>query len=357
MGAVILAVAAQLERHRSAAEIARDKDSLCVLPLSTIPMQTRSLREARLIKDERLVGVVELFSDESTGSGRVKIEALAREFAWSQDPAHPDLAMLRGLSRLPSYDVYSLRVLLRDLDIQVDNVDDLRLSAQTSRDLTSYMSTFTRPLIQQVYGGGDIAIKDFSDIIALFRQPNVQLARQKLGRLADRLGISLEEVPKFLEDFGDIFLSLSYYKSYLDRIEPRVQAFIVGFDVLRDSHELRQNRLLMKTCDGLEAKLSEMTTDMSSRFQNFYCETENMWTDVCAQSFRRVEMLIASHHTTIGGVLCALETKMNAWDARFPDADTGGPVKRAEFIMTDMRQGLENIRRIENNLPIAATLG
>ena len=164
-------------------------------------------------------------------------------------------------------------------------------------------------------------------------------------------------MPKFLEDFGDIFLSLSYFKSYLDNIEPRVRTFIVGFDVFRNSHELRQNRLLMNTCDGLETKFGELTMEMSSRFQNFYRETEDMWTDICPLSFRRVEMLIASHHTTIGGVLCALGTKMNAWDARFPDADTGGPVKRAEFIMTDMRQGLENIRRIENNLPIAATLG
>lgn len=352
-----MAVAARLERQKSAEEFAREKDSLYVLPLSTIPLKTKSLRQARLIKDERLEGVVELFSGEGTGSGRVKIDALAREFAWSQDPAHPDLAMLRRLSRLPSYDVYSLRVLLRDLDIRVDNVDDLRLSAQTSRDLTSYMSTFTRPLIRQVYGDGDVAIKDFGDIVGLFRQPNLQLARQKLGRLADRLGISLEEVPKFLEDFGDIFLSLSYYKSYLDNIEPRVRTFIVGFDVFRNSHELRQNRLLMNTCDGLEAKLGELTTEMSSRFQNFDRETEDMWTDVCALSFRRIEMLIASHHTTIGGILCALGTKMNAWEARFPDTDTGGPVKRAEFIMTDMRQGLDNIRRIEHNPPIAATLG
>jgi len=40
-------------------------------------------------------------------------------------------------------------------------------------------------------------------------------------------------------------------------------------------------------------------------------------------------------------VLCALSVKMNAWSSRFPHRQVGGPMKWADFISTDMRQGLE----------------
>ena len=71
----------------------------------------------------------------------------------------------------------------------------------------------------------------------------MDLARQKLELLSEKLGLTLFEVPNFLEDFADIFLSLSYYRSYLDNIQPKVGAFIAGFEDIRNSYELRQNRL------------------------------------------------------------------------------------------------------------------
>lgn len=56
--------------------------------------------------------------------------------------------------------------------------------------------------------------------------------------------------------------------------------------------------------------------------------------------------MIESYHTTIGGVLCALSVKMSAWHELFPRDSVGGPVKRAEFIMLEMRQGIEEVRAI-----------
>ncbi len=328
-------------RQESEDEFEHEKDSLYVLPLSMIPLETKGLRRTRLVKNVQLRGMVEVFSDRSAGSGQIEVDDLAKEFDWPEDP--PDLARLRELSLLPSYDVYSLRILLRHLDIQVNDVDDLRLSPQKNRELSSYMRVFTGPLIQQVYGDNDVSTKDFNHIIDLFKHPNVQLARQKLERLAEKLGISLVEVPKFLEDFGDIFLSMCYYKSYLDNIQPKVSAFIVDLEYIRDSYELRQNRLLMKACDGLEQKFIDLTSEITGRFENFYRSTEDMWANISAEHFRRVEALITSHHTTIGGGLCALGCKINGWEKTFPKANDHGLFKRAEFIMTEMRQGLENV--------------
>ena len=54
----------------------------------------------------------------------------------------------------------------------------------------------------QVYGD-DEAINEFSDVIALFSQPDVSKAREKLNTLAERLGVDLGRIPKFLQDYGD----------------------------------------------------------------------------------------------------------------------------------------------------------
>ena len=333
----------------------REKDSLYLLPLSMIPLETRALQRARLIKNAQLRGVVEFFSDASTGSGQVEVDDLAAVFDWPGVPVHPDLARLRELSRLSSFDVYSLRILLRDLNIKVENVEHLKLSAEKNRELTSYMRVFTGPLIREVYGDTDLSIRDFSDIINLFKQANVELARQKLEHLSQKLGLTLFEVPKFLEDFADIFLSLSYYRSYLDNIQPKVEIFVAGLKDFRNSYELRQNRPLMKTCDQLEESFNDLTLQITGQFESFDRSTGDMWKNISAERFRRVEALITSYHTTIGGVLCALGAKMNAWEEKFPTG-AGGLLKRADFIMTDMRLGLENIRQFENSAPMMAQL-
>ncbi len=335
----------------------REKDSLYVLPLSTIPLENKGLQRARLVKNVQLRGVVELFSDQGTGSGQIEVADLGKVFDWPKDAEQQDLARLLELSRLPSYDVYSLRILLRDLDIEVNNVDDLRLSPGKNQELTAYMRTFTGPLIRQVYGAADVSVKDFGDIINLFRQADAEFARHKLERLARMLGISLFEVPKFLEDFGDIFLSLSYYKSHLDDIQPKVDAFLVNLNDFRTSREMSQNRLLMTTCDDLEARLNGLNSEITNRFEGFFHSAEDMWTDISAARFRRVEALITGYHTAVGGVLCALGSKMNAWEERFPRSDGGGLWKRAEFITTHMRQGLEYMEMFQDNAPPLTQFG
>lgn len=84
--------------------------------------------------------------------------------------------------------------------------------------------------------------------------------------------------------------------------------------------------------------------------------TKDFWNDISAKRFERVKNLIESYHTTIGGALCALSVKIDAWHTLFPSKDFGGPVKRAEFIMSEMKQGNENIKKIEVSAPMLAGL-
>jgi len=330
-----------------------DMDSLFILPLSIIPLKTPALRQARLVKNAHLHSVIELFSDVQTGSGQVAIEDLGKLMNWPPEEDHPDHLVVRKLATLHSYDVFSLRIMLRRIGVQVNDQKALQLSAE---ELTAYMTQFTRPLIAEIYGGEDVKVERFEDVVQLFRDPDVRRARQRLQQMADALGIDILEVPQFLENYGDIFLSLSYYKQCLDRLAPLLDNFIESMYEFRKNYQLRQDQNLMKSCEMIETTINELTAAITGRFENFERSTRAMWDNISAARFQRVKELIEAYHVTIGGVLCGLTVKMNAWARLFPRPTAGGPVKRSEFIMTDIRQGLDNITKIEDSAPMLASL-
>lgn len=329
-----------------------DRDSLHILPLSIIPLQTPALTRARMIKNVRLESVVELFGDVNTGSGQIDIEDLPRAFGWSETEVHPDLAVIRKLALLPSFDMYSLRILFREHGIRINDCTALRLSARKNAELTEYMTRFTRPLIIHVYGAsGDWSIHSFEDLVALFRDPDVKKALSKLKIMAARLEIRVDQVPVFLEDYGDIFLSLSYYRQALDSIEPTVAGFATVIGHLREHWQLRKDQNLMKTLAMMQDMLETMMIRLKGRFTVFDRSTADLWSNVSAARFRKVQDLITSYHTTIGGILCVLTVKMDAWNRMFPNKETGGPMKRADFIFTEMRPGFDKILKIEQLAP------
>ena len=338
---------------QESAEISNvDRDSLHILPLSILPVETKALKKARLIKNARLESVVEFFDDLHSGSGQVEIEALGGQFDWPETPSHPDLILMRKLGQLPSYDVYSLRILLRQHGIDVDNVGSLKLSAEKAQELKDYMTTFTHPLIMEIYGDSDVDIQNFADIVALFREPDIKKAREKLEVMAGKLDIKLQEVPRFLEDYGDIFLSFSYYRQCLDQVGPVIEEFLKSLKEIRGNWQLKSDANLIKTCERMDSIFNKLLATITHRFETFDRSTKDMWDNITAERFRQVEELIGSYHTTIGGELCSLGVKMNAWHRLFPTPDSGGPVKRSEFIMSDMKQGIEKIRLIERSAPV-----
>ena len=348
-----MATVAELESVRDLSEDGdEDRDSLHVLPLHIIPFETPAVKRARLVKNARLQSMVEFFKDEKAGSGQMEISQVGAEFGWEPNTPNPDWTILRKLGRLPSLDVYSLRVSLREHGIPVNNFSELRLSASKGRELTSYMTSFTRPLMLEIYGGDGMKIESFEDVLALFMDPDVEKARQKLKMMARKLEIKVEDIPRFMEDYGDIFLSLSYYRKALDQITPIAKGFLESLEELRDNWQLKSDPGLMQACDLMESAVKRHFSALNRRFHNFDRETKDMWSEITAQRFRRVERMIESYHTNIGGVLCAMTLKMNAWASLFPNKSSGGLRRRAEFIMSEMRQGMETIQMVEESTPL-----
>ena len=256
--------------------------------MSILPLENSGLKRARLIKNVRLNSVIELFKDKDSGSGQIEIEDLPAEFGWSMADPPADMVMLRKIGNLPSYDVYSLRISLREMDVTVNDVEALRLSDDMNKELTSYMTDFTRPLIMEIYGDSDVEIQDFSDVIKLFRSPDVKEALEKIRTMSAKLNIKPEEIPRFMEDYGDIFLSLSYYRRCLDAIEPVITEFLEAMDGLRDNYQFKNDQNLLRTMDMMESTINELMAAITGRFENFERGTKHMWDNISAERFRKV---------------------------------------------------------------------
>lgn len=331
-------------------DLDHQRDSLHILPLSTMPVEHPFIKRALMIKNARLDSVIEMFNDTGgAGSGQRDVDAIAKDF-YKGKISHPDVILLNKLASLNSYDVYSLRILLRANDIKVNEQEALRLSAEKTKALGSYMKSFTRPLLMEVYGS-EANIESFDDVVRLFRDPDVKKAREKLNLMASKLGIEITGIPKFLEDYADIFLSLSYYRECLDSIQPVIEDFLAELKELRKNFQLKNNPMFMTTCQQMDNVFTNVTAAIVGRFENFDRGTKDMWQNISADRFRRVEAMITAYHTTIGGVLCALSVKMAAWQKLFPRRNVGSPPRKAEFIMSEMRHGLEKMMQIERSAP------
>jgi hypothetical protein len=323
-----------------------DRDTLHTLALKYMPLEKDTLKQARMIKNSQLESVVELFRDREVGSGQMEVERLPKEYSNEALPVG-DLKLLRRLALMPSYDVYSLRVTLRNEGIKIENQEALRLSPAKTKELSDYMKAFTRPLLMQVYGEDGVKIETFEDVVALFRDPDVEKARHRLNVMASKLGIDIFTIPRFLEDYADIFLSLSYYKQCLEKVSPSVYEFFDSLKELRKSHQMRNNAQLMAACKDMEGTFNDLLTTVTGRIESFDRNTKAMWNNLSAERFRKIESVIKTFHTMMGGILCALTLKMDAWVALFPNSRTGAPGRRADFILNDLKHGMKKIREIQ----------
>ncbi len=142
-------------------------------------------------------------------------------------------------------------------------------------------------------------------------------------------------------------MSLSYYRHCLDRLEPYFSACLDSLRPIRKHFQLMQDANLMRTCDLVEESINSVCASITGRLESFERRTQQMWSNISQDEFNSVKSMIERYHVTIGGALCGLTVKMNTYARMFPHARAGGPVKRADFMVTEMMQGIDMIRDIE----------
>ena len=81
-----------------------------------------------------------------------------------------------------------------------------------------------------------------------------------------------------------------------------------------------------------------------------------MWDKVSASRFRKVESLVPSYHLSMGGVLCGLSVKIDAWSQEFPNKKSSGAARKAAFILSEMKQGIDNLHDVKDDESINSLL-
>ena len=175
-------------------------------------------------------------------------------------------------------------------------------------------------------------------LINQFTTPDKKAALKNLKMMADKLQIQLQEVPRFLEEYADIYLPIAYGRDCLNALIPKIVDFGDAMEEFRNNYELSKDKHLMRSIYFINDTLTDVTTSVVSRFESFDRASESMWDNITAESFAKVKNMVRNHHVLVGTILCSLTVKINGWNDVVETH--GGLLRRADFVRSDMMQGM-----------------
>jgi hypothetical protein len=314
-----------------------------------MPFVSSVLRSARLIKNARLETTVEIHSDPLSGSLRIAPEAVS-EFT---ETTPRDQDIINSLAGLHSFDVYSLRSNLKRLGIEVSDAETLELSDDMKEGLSIYSLELIRPLVERLFGRGREDLNTAATLQAILRDPDVSRVRENLRVMSEKTGIPLEGIPKFLEDYSDLFLSVAYYRYTFESAGPDVDRFLFWM------REAAPSPGTLAQCREVEETLRFLVKSIDERLGQFQASFQRFWADISRESFLDMRRRIEDNHAGMGSVLCGLIVKMSLWKKEFPDSGAGSPSVRAKFVGAEMEPGHLKLKSLENEarrrlgLPVA----
>ncbi len=323
-----------------------DNDALHILPLADMPLQVSALRKTRLIKNAKLEGVIEIYNDETTGSGQVTPEGLVDVFDFSGDRAK-DLVIVRKLADLSSYDVYSLRSSLATAGIDVEDVEALKLSDELVENLANHMRTFTRPLIAKIYGEENEQVRSLADVLRVFTDERADQALKHLSELATQLGIDLADMPQFLEDYADVYLSLAFYQKCHEDNALGFEGLIRDFEGLTRAPSLQNKPAVTNQFETAIETFRDLYRSVGNILVALRARTAVMWEDISAERFEKMSELVVGHQEKIGALLCAITVKLNAWRRYTATAATDSAADKANYVSNYMMYGLDGLSELK----------
>jgi len=322
-----------------------EQDALDKLSLDMIPLASSSLRNARLIKNNRMETTVELHHDPMSGSLHIRPDDISDNFTSNAR----DQAIIRALASLNSYDVYSLRNSLKQIGVEVKDDKKLDLSDEMKETLHHYMMVFTRPLVERIFGDEtNTPLKPEDDINVLLSDPNIASVRENLRLMAARTGIPITEIPAFLASYSDVFMSVAYYRHSFEMLGDEIERFLVWVHELQQVRDVKSSGRTLGSCVKTEECIRQLTASVRERMSRFNKAFHTFWADINRESFHLLQEQIEKNHDGMGAVLCGLLVKIRTWSYEFPDNTIGSPLKRATFVMTEIEPGLEKLKELEN---------
>lgn len=309
------------------------------LSLDTLPLVHPMLRKSRMVKNARFESVVELYRDKKSGSGQYYVDTVATMLDLSHREGQ-DLGLLRNVALLPTFDIFSVRLLLRDIGMDVAISESL--PPDIGRAIDAQMRKFTIPLLRYVYGSEGHAAADLSHLVLLFRDPDVKRAEEHLKRLADRLKIPVLQVPRFLEDYSDTFLAISFYQHTFFSIKPSVDEFLGSIAALKT--HFQRSHVVISTLDRVHADFSQLMKSTAKRLNASEQLANLLWGEGLTVPMDTLQSRIREFQFLLGYLMCGIAVKIAAWTTAFPRPQAGTPKKCVELITTDIVFALAQLR-------------
>jgi len=320
-----------------------DRDSIHTLAVSALPVRSPGLKRTRLVKNVHLENRLEMFSGSEVGSGQISVSEIPNHFEDSED-LRADIKMLEGLAVLPSFDCYTLRRGLRQQGLKIEQDEIFKLSDEKVQELFPFMRRITRPLIKHLYGDENLDINDTNSLLELVQNPDLDRVKDRLDQLSQTLGVSLRSLPAYLEDFGDLFLSLSYFEELFVEMRPKVDQMILWSEDVATSSHLRNDPMSQKSFEQSNRRIIYVRDNLAARFNGLSESTTVNWESMSLKAFEKVQRGISANQIYLAIGLCGLSVKLLEWERRFPNAG-GSPDRCLEFVSGDLMPGLDNLVR------------
>jgi len=276
-----------------------------------------------------------------------------------------DRAVLNQLATIPAFDPYTLRSSLKEtfrklVDAGVlaapVNFDEtvFRLSAETQFYLARYTVHFTDPLLEALFDGLKVDLPH-TRMSLVERLKAAELGsdpatRQKITEncqlMQERFGSkSLTEVSDILDEFGEKFLSIAYYKQYHQHaISKSLRQFMKELALLKPKmKDVKRipnfERMYMEVLFTMRESLLQVEQILDGFERNL----TSIWTNVDMQLFHDLVDLINECHKHMGTVLVTWAVRLDAWNHAKHSHQLDDIEKKADFIHRSVFTGLDTL--------------
>ncbi len=316
------------------------RDTLHRLPLSDLPLTTRALDSACLVKTNKLETMVELFGEADTGKAFILPEKIHQHYS-IDDPT--DRRLLTMVGQLTSFDVFSLRVELRRLNIEIEDIDALSLSPELKSDLDDNMKDFLEPLFRSIFAGDEPSDTSLTSILESLSNPDAHKVRANLQQMAKKLEIPITEIPVFLKDYADTYLALAYFDYQLKEIYPRLSDLLATLQLIQISPLETGGASFGQQCNEISSRFTAAFRFVSGSLQRFKNDTNGMWENISRIEFEAMKKLINDYLTRIGATLCTLSVKIDHWEQTFPPGAKIKGQKYSAYLSSQLIVGLDDL--------------
>lgn len=325
------------------------EDEIDQLPLDAMPLNSNTLKKAKLIKNSKLQTVLELYNDANIGSLQLDPDALHEIFTTENEKLAEDQRLITRLSTLDSFDVFSLRGSLEEMGIEVENLDALELSEEMQSRLKKYAGEFTAPLLMNIFSMTKPQAREAGSIRQFLNNPDPKIVQKNLKKMSEQTGIPVAEIPEFIEEYSEVYMSVAYYRNNFESISGDMARFFEWVEVLKNHKDVAANPQTAISCTNVQRQLEYLYVSMQQRLELFQYNFEGFWKDINRENLQKLREEIAEVHRSMGVTLCGLVVKMRAWAREFPSNDVGGFQKRSKYVFSELEPGLDKLVSAEKN--------